>query len=250
MRIAITCQEDNLDSNIDQRFGRSKYFLIANIENNNVVKVEAALNQGAEQGRGAGIRAAEQLGELKAEQLLTGQLGPNATEVLRKLGIKAYAASGKAKEAIEKLLKGELSLINEAAEPHQEKTTKTKISDASKGTSERIFFPLLDNNGMDSEISEHFGHAPFFGLYNVEKKELKIIENDLDHADPSKSPIEQIEESVNPTTIFAKGIGGRAVGIIQQKGMALKTGDYKTVGDAIKNLDKLEDQTNDCGHKH
>ncbi|MBU0615607.1 MAG: hypothetical protein KJ601_05945, partial [Nanoarchaeota archaeon] len=106
------------------------------------------------------------------------------------------------------------------------------------------------DNGEESEISEHFGHAPFFGVYDTEKKELKIIKNDLDHTDPSKSPIDQIEEAVNPTTIFAKGIGGRAIGIIAGKGLKLKTGPYITVRDAIQNLDKLVDQTQGCGHKH
>jgi len=242
MKIAITCQDDNLDSMIDQRFGRCKYFLIADIESKKIVKTEAVLNQGAEQGHGAGIKAAEQIGDLKVEKVLTGQLGPNATAVLDKLGIVAFQASGKAKDAINKLLNNELELISETAEPHS--------GEVIKKNGERIFFPLLDNKGEDSEISQHFGHAPFFGIYDVDKKELKIIENDLDHTDPSKSPIDQIEEAVNPTTIFAKGIGGRAIGIIQQKGLSLKTGDYKTVKEAIKNIDKLEDQTESCGHRH
>jgi len=244
MRIAITCQDDNLDSSVDQRFGRCKYFLIVDIENNKIKSTKAILNQGAEQGHGAGIKAAEQMGELKIEKILTGQLGPNATAVLDKLGIIAYQASGKAKDAINELIKNELKPISEVSEPH------SGISKKENKSGERIFFPLLSNNGEDSEISEHFGHAPFFGLYDVAKKELKIIENNLDHADPTKSPIDQIEEAVHPTTIFAKGIGGRAIGIIQEKGLSLKTGDYKTVKEAIKNLDKLKDQTQSCGHEH
>jgi len=244
MRIAITCQEDNLDSMIDQRFGRCKYFLIVDIDKNKITKTEAVLNEGAEQGHGAGIKAAEQIGELKVEKVLTGQLGPNATAVLDKLGITAYQASGKAKEAITKFLNNELEVISETSEPHSGMANKEK----SKG--ERIFFPLLDDNGLDSEISEHFGHAPFFGVYDVQKKELKIIENNLDHTDPTKSPIDQIEEAVHPTTIFAKGIGGRAIGIIAEKGLSLKTGDYSTVKEVVKNMSKLRNLTQSCGHEH
>lgn len=244
MKIAVSSDGDTIDSNVDQRFGRCKYFIIANIENKKIIKSEAVLNEGAVQGHGAGIRAAEQVGEFNVEKILTGQLGPNATVVLGKLGITPYHASGKAKDAINKFLNNELKPISETAEPHSGIVNKEKT----KG--ERIFFPLLDNNGKDSEISQHFGHAPFFGVYDVEKKELKIIENDLDHTDPNKSPIDQIEEAVNPTTIFAKGIGGRAVGIIAEKGLSLKTGDYKTVKEVIVNLDKLENQTQSCGHKH
>ena len=102
---------------------------------------------------------------------------------------------------------------------------------------------------MDSEISQHFGHAPFFGSYDLEKKELKIIENDLNHTDPDKSPIDQIQEVVNPTIIFAKGIGGRAIELIAEKGIALKTENFNTVKEVIENWDKLEDQTQNCGQE-
>jgi predicted Fe-Mo cluster-binding NifX family protein len=239
MRIAITCQDDTLEGMVDQRFGRCKYFLIVDI-GDKAKEAKAVLNQGAEQGHGAGIKAAQQIGDLGVKKVLTGQLGPNATAVLDKLGIVAYHASGKAKDAIDQLINDRLEPISEVAEPHSR--------NVNKGTGERIFFPLLDDNGEDSRISQHFGHAPFFGVYDVDKKELRIIENKLDHTDPSKSPIDQIEEAVNPTTIFAKGIGARAMSIIQQKGLSLRTGDYETVKEAIKNLDKLKDQTEDCGH--
>ncbi|MBU0627899.1 MAG: hypothetical protein KKC75_01810 [Nanoarchaeota archaeon] len=244
MKIAISSDGESLNSNIDQRFGRCKYFLIADIEGNKIVKTKSILNEGAEQGHGAGIKAAEQVGELKVDSVLTGELGPNASAVLEKLKIKAYHASGKSKDALNKFLKNELEPISETAKPH------SRIANKEKSKGERIFFPLLDNNGEDSEISQHFGHAPFFGVYDVEKKKLSIIENNLDHVDPAKSPIDQIEETVNPTTIFAKGIGGRAIGIIQEKGLSLKTGNYSTVKEVIKNLDKLSGQTQDCGHIH
>jgi len=237
MKIAISSTGDDPDSEIDQRFGRCRYFLIAEKGSDSFKAVE---NQGAIQGHGAGIRAAQQIGELGAEAVITGSVGPNATSVLEKLGIKVYHASGKVRDALKAFSDNSLEEIKEVAAPH------SGITQQSRG--ERIFFPLLDNKGMDSEISQHFGHAPFFGLYDVEKKELTIAENDLDHTDPTKSPIDQIQEAVNPTTIFAKGIGGRAIHIIAQKGLSLKTGDYRTVREVIENLDSLEDQTESCGH--
>jgi len=244
MKIAISSDGDNTASKIDQRFGRCKYFLIAEIQDGKIEKTEAIENEGAIQGHGAGIKSAQQLGDLNVKAVITGSVGPNATAVLDKISIKAYHASGEVKKAINAFLDNKLEEINEIAEPHlgmvQEKESKE----------ERIFFPLLDNNGEDSEISQHFGHAPFFGVYDIGKKELKIIENNLDHTDPSKSPIDQIEETVNPTTIFAKGIGGRAISLIAEKGMSLKTGNYNTVKEVIENLDKLESQTQSCGHKH
>jgi predicted Fe-Mo cluster-binding NifX family protein len=244
MKIAISCQDKGIESIIDQRFGRSKYFLIVDIKDNEIVNEESVLNEGTTQGHGAGIKAAEQIGELGVNVVITGDLGPNATKVLDKLEIKSYHGYGNAKEIIDNFINNKLEEIMEISPAHPE-TNAIK-----KEGSERIFFPLLDDEGENSKISQHFGHAPFFGLYDVEQKELKIIENNLDHSDPNKSPIDQIEDAVNPTTIFAKGIGARAIQIIEQKGLQLKTGNYDTVKDVLENLDKLENQTQGCGHEH
>jgi predicted Fe-Mo cluster-binding NifX family protein len=241
MKIAISADSNMIDGKIDQRFGRCKYFIIVDTEKKD--KFKAVENDGALQGHGAGIKASEQIGELSVKAVITGNLGPNATKVLEKLEIRPYHSSGSIKNAIDDYIEDKLDEIKEVSEPH----TK-KVKDKTK-KAERIFFPLLDNQGMDSEISQHFGHAPFFGIYDVEKSELKIIPNDLNHTDPNKSPIDQIEETVNPTTIFAKGIGGKAISLIAQKGLQLKTGDYTTVKEVIDNLDKLEEQNQSCGHE-
>ncbi|MFH0876342.1 MAG: NifB/NifX family molybdenum-iron cluster-binding protein [archaeon] len=244
MKIAISSNENSIDGNIDQRFGRCRYFVIAEIEDNKIKSTQAVANEGSIQGHGAGIAAAKQLGNLGVNAVITGSLGPNATDVLRELEITAYHGAGTIQEAIDNFLQNKLEEISEVSEAH------SGLIKAKESSSERVFFPLLEDNGMNSTISDHFGHAPFFGVYDVEKEKLEIIENNLDHEDPTKSPIDQIEEAVHPTTIFAKGIGGRAIGIIQQKGLSLKTGQYNTVGDAIKNFDKLDNQTQSCGHKH
>ena len=243
MKIAISSDGNTIESKVDQRFGRCEYFLVVEIENKAIKETKAFENKGAIQGHGAGIKAAQQIGELGAEAVITGNLGPNAAGVLDKLNIKAYHASGVIKEAIDAFIGNKLEEITEIAEPH------SGMADKEESKGEKIFFPLLDNNGEDSEISQHFGHAPFFGVYDVGKKEIKIIENNLNHTDPNKSPIDQIEEAVNPTTIFAKGIGGRAIQLIAQKGLKLKTGPYNTVKEVLANLDKLESQTESCGHE-
>ena len=242
MKIAISSTGDKLEDKIDMRFGRCKYFLIAQIEDKKIKNVKAVENQGALQGHGAGIKAAQQIGDLGVEAVITGNLGPNATDILSQLGIKAYHASGPAKEALDKFIKGELSAITEVAPAH------SGMAQQKQSSGERIFFPLLDNKGMESEISGHFGHAPFFGIYDTGTKKLEIIENKLEHTDPNKSPVDQIVEIANPTTVFAQGIGGRAIGLFQEKGVCLKTGPYNTVKEAIDNIDKLEDLTQSCGH--
>ncbi len=243
MKIAITADGENLNNKVDQRFGRCPYFLVMDVNKDIIGAFESVKNQGAIQGHGAGIKAAEQIGELKVEVVITGQLGPNATTVLNELGINAYTASGIISNVLKDFVANKLEKITNIAEAHSG-TTVVESSD------EKIFFPLINNKGLDSEISQHFGHAPFFGLYEVNSKELTITKNDLDHSDPDKSPIDQIEEVVHPTTIFAKSIGGRAINLIKEKGLGLKTGDYNIVKEVIENLDKLKDQTQDCGQTY
>jgi predicted Fe-Mo cluster-binding NifX family protein len=244
MKVAISSNGEKLTSEVDQRFGRCQYFIVLNMDGDTAGTFEAIKNQGAINGHGAGIKAAEQMGELKIDAVITGQLGPNATNVLNELGIKAYSGSGMIKDVLSDFAANKLDIITEIAKTHQE------VSKTGTDYEEKIFFPLLKDNGLDSEISQHFGHAPFFGLYDVNKKELEVISNDLDHTDPNMSPIDQIEKAVNPTTIFAKGIGGRAIGLIQEKGWRLKTGNYDTVREVVENLGQLQDQTQDCGHRH
>jgi predicted Fe-Mo cluster-binding NifX family protein len=241
MKIAASSTGKTLNDSVDQRFGRCPYFLIVEIEDKKIQEFKAVENTAASQMGKAGIAAAQTVAEEEVGAVITGNLGPNAADVLGQFGIKAYKGSGKIKDAVIAFIEGKLNEITEFAEAH------TGLGQELKKDKERIFFPLLDDKGMDSEISSHFGHAPFFGLYNTETKKLEIIENNLDHADPTKSPVDQIVEAVNPTTVYAQGIGGRAIGLFAEKGVKLKTGPYTKVKEVIDNLDKLEDLTEGCG---
>ncbi len=257
MKIAITAEDVTLESRVDPKFGRCRYFLIADIENEGLTHEglsQAVKNEGAIQGHGAGIKAAKQLGELGVKAVLTGEVGPNAADVLEQLGIKAYHASGTAKESVEKFRNNELKAIAGQIEPRTDDVSRQIKEDRSEmpghANEERIFFPLLDDNGMDSRISPHFGHAPFFGLFDTKTGGFTITGNTLSHDDPDKSPVDQIVESVNPTTVFAQGIGARAKMLFSEKGISIKTGLFENVRDAVDNLDKLAEQKSDCGHAH
>ncbi len=117
-----------------------------------------------------------------------------------------------------------------------------------KPEKEVILFPLIDNNGLDSKISLHFGHAPFLGIYNTERKELKVVDNKLDHGNTQKSPIKQIKEKYNPAIIFAREMGRRAISEISNLDIQLKTGNFVSIKEAINNLNELEDLTQSCDH--
>jgi predicted Fe-Mo cluster-binding NifX family protein len=93
MVIAFTTQGTNWDSKMDARFGRAKFFVSYNEENNELTILN---NSDVEnEAHGAGPKAAQKLAELKADVLITGNgPGGNAATVLQKLGTECYIGAG------------------------------------------------------------------------------------------------------------------------------------------------------------
>lgn len=106
MKICVTSQGENLDSEVDSRFGRSHYFIIVDSEN---LDFESIKNPNIEAVGGAGIQSAQLIANKGAKVLLTGHCGPNGFHTLNAAGVEVIVgASGTVKEAIEKYKKGEL----------------------------------------------------------------------------------------------------------------------------------------------
>ena len=108
MKIAISSVDNTIKSQVDQRFGRCKYFLIVEIEDKKIKRIKAVENQGAIQSHGAGIKAAQQIGELGVEAVITGNIGPNAADVLDKLNIRVGKGNGIVKDAVQDFIHGKL----------------------------------------------------------------------------------------------------------------------------------------------
>src|SRR5574344_1573265 len=107
MLIAISASENNLDSQIDLRFGRAKGFIIYDLENNAFEFIDNVQNLDAAQG--AGIQAAQNVVNKNVEAVITGHCGPKAFKVLSTSEVKVYTVeTGKISEIIEKFKNGEL----------------------------------------------------------------------------------------------------------------------------------------------
>ena len=111
MKICITSQGDSLDSQVDPRFGRCQYFIIADTENSDFEVVQNSNISGM---GGVGIQSAQFIAEKQAKVVLTGNVGPNAFQGLQAAGIEIITGvSGSIKEVIEKYNKGELEKTKE-----------------------------------------------------------------------------------------------------------------------------------------
>jgi predicted Fe-Mo cluster-binding NifX family protein len=110
MKIAVSATAGSLDAIVDPRFGRCAYFVIVEVEKNEIKKAEAVQNPAATAMGGAGIQAAQLIASKGAEVLISGNIGPNAFSVLSGTGIKIVTgiAGISVREAIQRYLKGEI----------------------------------------------------------------------------------------------------------------------------------------------
>lgn len=111
MKICLTSVSENLDAEIDPRFGRCKYFIVADPKSMTFKSIPNIANTS---GSGAGIQAAQTLANENVSILITGNVGPKAFQALSMGGIKIITGvSGKVREAIEKYNNGLLSATNQ-----------------------------------------------------------------------------------------------------------------------------------------
>jgi predicted Fe-Mo cluster-binding NifX family protein len=97
---------------MNNRFGRCASFTFVTIENNEIVGVKTVANDAAGAMGGAGIQAAQIIGNNGATEVIVGNLGPNASNSLSALNIKIYQSQGgTVKELIDLLLGGKLQVL-------------------------------------------------------------------------------------------------------------------------------------------
>jgi len=110
MKIAISTNGETNESKLDVRFGRCEYF---QIHDTNDKEVKILKNEGLSASAGAGIVSSNQLIEEKVDVIITGNLGPNAFELIEKAGIKAYKCENiSITSVLEKYNNNELQEIN------------------------------------------------------------------------------------------------------------------------------------------
>ncbi|NTU42468.1 MAG: diguanylate cyclase [Nitrospirales bacterium] len=100
----------------------------------------------------------------------------------------------------------------------------------------KICFPVLNDNGLESKVHNHFGNAPFFIVVDAETKAFFSIENrDLDHAHGACSPLNALSGQAVDAIVLA-GIGRGALRRLNSAGIRV----YRTQGLTIaESLEKF-----------
>lgn len=116
MKICVSSNGSSVDSNLDPRFGRTVYFIIADTE---TMESESIENAAAASGGGAGITSGQLMVDKGVAVVITGNVGPNAMNVLKAANIEVYhGTAASVKENIEKFKKGLLEKISATVPAH------------------------------------------------------------------------------------------------------------------------------------
>ena len=95
---------------MDSRFGRCLYFVIVDSE---TMEYSAIPNDSTNASHGAGIQTAQTVANMGVKVVITGNVGPNAFNVLHATGIKIVTGvSGSIREAVEKYKRGQLREVS------------------------------------------------------------------------------------------------------------------------------------------
>ncbi|MGB2821495.1 MAG: NifB/NifX family molybdenum-iron cluster-binding protein [Phycisphaerae bacterium] len=113
MKVAVTSQGTDMASQVDQRFGRARCFIVLDTDTGEFEAHDNAQNLNAVQG--AGIQAAQNVVDLGAGAVITGNVGPKAFATLQAGGVETYiGASGPVGDAVEQFKAGKLQKAGQA----------------------------------------------------------------------------------------------------------------------------------------
>lgn len=100
----------------------------------------------------------------------------------------------------------------------------------------KIAITAENNNGLESVVAQHFGHAPFFMLVDVENGEVTAVQgvaNPFAEAhQPGQIPGFIHEQKAN--VMLSGGMGGRAIEFFEQYGIKAATGASGTVRQSLE----------------
>jgi predicted Fe-Mo cluster-binding NifX family protein len=116
---------------------------------------------------------------------------------------------------------------------------------------ERIVIPVIDETGLNAQLSEHFGRTPYFAVVEVGEKgqivSQKTVANIGEHFGGSGRRGDFILQ-LKPNVIITYGMGPRGLDIYQNARVTVLRANANTVRQVIEAYSKneLEELTEGC----
>ncbi len=117
----------------------------------------------------------------------------------------------------------------------------------------RIVVPVSDEKGIDAQLSEHFGRAPYFAIIDLDDEGNVIgqgtMSNTSEHFGGTGHPPDRIIQ-LQPKALITYGMGPRALRIFQNAAIAVFRTNVNTVREAVRayNNNELQELTKGCSH--
>ncbi len=112
MKIVVTASGNDLDAQVSPIFGRCPTFVFVDTE---TMAFDAVVNPALSAAGGAGIQAAQFVVERSVEAVLSGNVGPNAYNVLSAANVPLYlVGEGTVKQVVEAYKAGGLKPVGQA----------------------------------------------------------------------------------------------------------------------------------------
>ena len=110
---------------------------------------------------------------------------------------------------------------------------QNKLSPLKNKINSKVLVPVMSAD-KNSEVSKHFGHAPFFAIFDTLSKELIFEKNTLIHDDPISSAVDQVIEKFNPGEVFVDNIGKKALDLFEKNGIKVHALTTKKLNEIIE----------------
>jgi len=114
MKIAISATGRSLDSKIDAKFERCKFFLILDIEKNSLLSFE---NKTKDRPREIGGTIGPLIAKEGIDTVIASDIGPRAFDIFKENGIKVYQTKGIVENAVRLLKEGKLKELTKPTVP-------------------------------------------------------------------------------------------------------------------------------------
>ena len=117
----------------------------------------------------------------------------------------------------------------------------------------RICVPIIEDSGIASKASEHFGSAPFFFVYDTDTNSQEVVANTNQHHGHGMCHPLSVLARHKLNAVVCRGMGGGAIAKMNVAGIKVYTGSATTAKEAIDAFvaNQLSELTPDnaCAHQ-